>query len=93
MVIIGDCIEHMPKSVGLDLLNFLTYRAQYIIVLAPEFLVQGSVDGMKSESHISVWSEYDFQWHDAWAFENALTISLFLLRGYQDAIWPLKCFG
>ena len=27
-VIIGDCIEHMRKSMGLDLLNFLVYRAK-----------------------------------------------------------------
>ncbi len=67
LCIIGDCIEHMQKSVGLDLLNFLTYRTQYIVVLAPEFSVQGSVNGVDSESHISVWSERDFVWHDRWA--------------------------
>lgn len=83
LAIIGDCIEHMPKSHGLDLLNFLTYRTQYIVVLAPEFAVQGSVNGVDSESHISVWSERDFQWHDRWAWDNCLTISMFILRGYQ----------
>ncbi len=82
LVIIGDCIEHMRKSDGLDLLNFLTYRCQYTVVLAPEFCVQGSVNGIGSESHISVWSEHDFAWHDAWAFDNAQTIGLYLLRGY-----------
>lgn len=85
LVIIGDCIEHMPKSVGLDLLNFLTYRTQYLIVLAPEFSVQGSVNGADSESHISVWSEQDFLWHDRWAWDNCFTISAFVLRGYQSA--------
>lgn len=60
LAIIGDCIEHMPKSVGLDLLNFLTYRTQHTIVLAPEFSVQGSVNGVVSKSHVSVWSEVDF---------------------------------
>jgi hypothetical protein len=85
LVIIGDCIEHLPKSQGLDLLNFLTYRSQYIIVLAPEFCIQGSVNGVGSESHVSVWSEADFAWHDAWAFENSMTICLFLLRGYLES--------
>ncbi len=31
-VVIGDCIEHMPKSRGLDLLNFLTCRTGWTIV-------------------------------------------------------------
>ena len=83
LCIIGDCIEHMPKSAGLDLLNFLTYRTQYTVVLAPEFSVQGSVNGVDSESHVSVWSERDFAWHDRWAWDNCLTISMFVLRGYQ----------
>ncbi len=89
LVILGDCIEHMPKSTGLDLLNFLTYRAKYVLVLVPEFCIQGSVNGVGSESHVSVWSEADFAWHDAWAFENAMTVSLFLLRGYQPNAVPL----
>lgn len=89
LAIIGDCIEHMPKSQGLDLLNYLTYRTQYTLVLAPEFSVQGSVNGVDSEAHVSVWSEFDFTWHDAWAFDNCFTISLFLLRGYQASPVPL----
>lgn len=85
LAIIGDCIEHMPKSAGLDLLNFLSYRTQYLIVLAPEFSVQGSVNGIDSETHVSVWSEQDFLWHDRWAWDNCFTISAFVLRGYQAA--------
>ena len=83
LAIIGDCIEHMPKSVGLDLLNFLTYRTQYTVVLAPEFTVQGGVNDVDSEAHVSVWSEEDFRWHDRWAWDNCHTISAFILRGYQ----------
>jgi hypothetical protein len=85
LCIIGDCIEHMPKSVGIDLINYLTYRTGYVIILAPEFAVQGAVNGIDAESHISVWSERDFTWHDRWAWDNCFTISLFLLRGYQKA--------
>jgi hypothetical protein len=85
LCIIGDCIEHMPKSVGLDLLNFLTYRTRYLIVLAPEFYVQGSVNGIASEAHVSVWSERDFTWHDRWAWDHCFMISCFVLRGYQPS--------
>jgi hypothetical protein len=85
LVIFGDSIEHMPKSVGLDLLNFLTYRSQYILILAPEFILQHEVNGVAEEAHISVWSEHDFTWHDRWAWDNCWLISLFLLRGYLEA--------
>jgi hypothetical protein len=83
VVTIGDCIEHIPKSQALDLLNFLAYRSAYTIVIAPEFLYY-DVSGMEhSEAHISVWSEYDFQWHDRWAFMRSEFMQIFILRGYQ----------
>lgn len=82
LVVIGDCIEHLPKSQGLDLLNALQYRAAWIVVLAPEFIVQGAVGGVDAEAHCSVWSERDFGWHDLWAWDNTRAMSLFVLRGY-----------
>lgn len=82
LVVLGDCLQQMPKSEGLDLLNAMTYRAGWILVLVPEFVVQGAVDGRSSAVHRSVWSERDFHWHDLWAWDNTRTASLFLLRGY-----------
>jgi trans-aconitate methyltransferase len=82
LVIIGDCIEHLPKSAGLDLLNFLTYRCAYILVIAPEFDVQNAHEGVRAEAHISVWSERDFEWHDLWATAAVMNMLLFVLRGY-----------
>lgn len=64
LVIIGDCIEHMRKSEGIDLLNFLAYRSKYILVVYPVCWIQGSWGGHRSEAHISVWSEADFSWLD-----------------------------
>ncbi|CAM3681114.1 class I SAM-dependent methyltransferase [Roseateles saccharophilus] len=89
LAILGDCIEHMPKSVGLDLLNALAYRAAYTLVVAPEFIVQGAVGGVEGETHVSVWSERDLHWHDLWAFDNCRATSIFLLRGYLPAPVPL----
>ncbi|MBF0627504.1 MAG: class I SAM-dependent methyltransferase [Magnetococcales bacterium] len=86
LVVIGDCIEHMPKSQGIDLLNFLTYRSKCIVVLAPEFMTQNNLNGVDSEAHISVWSRADFAWHDAWAHEYSCLINLFMLRGYQQPV-------
>jgi SAM-dependent methyltransferase len=85
LTILGDCIEHMPKSAGLDLLNFLAYRSAYTLVISPEFVLQGIVDGVISEAHVSVWSERDLGWHDLWAWDNCRSVSVFLLRGYLPA--------
>ena len=59
-VIIGDCIEHLRKSQGVDLLNFWYYRAKTIIVIYPTDFVQYSSEGIKSENHVSVWRDADF---------------------------------
>src|SRR5579871_5356459 len=45
LVLIGDCIEHMRKSTGTDLLNFLIYRAGYICIIYPEAYVQDDWQG------------------------------------------------
>lgn len=86
LVVLGDCLQQMPKSEGLDLLNAMTYRAGWILVLVPEFVVQGAIDGRGSAVHRSVWSERDFHWHDLWAWDNTRTASLFLLRGYLPSV-------
>ena len=59
-VIIGDVIEHILKSDGINLLNFLIYRTRWIIIQFPEKYLQNSVDGHYSEAHISIWNENDF---------------------------------
>ena len=84
LVIIGDCIEHLPKSAALDLLNFLAYRSAYTLVICPESVVQDSVEGVQSEAHISVWSARDFEWHDLWATTSIMQMMLFILRGYPQ---------
>ena len=85
LVILGDCLQNMAKSDGLDLLNALAYRSAWLVALLPEFIVQGVVDGADSEVHRSVWSERDMQWHDLWAFDNARAMTLVLLRGYRPS--------
>ncbi|MBA7708395.1 hypothetical protein ES703_117293 [subsurface metagenome] len=58
--IIGDCIEHLRKSVGIDVLHFFVYRSKYVIVAFPVGMPQGSWAGHKQEAHISIWNEQDF---------------------------------
>jgi len=85
LVLVGDCIEHLPKSEGLDLLNAMVYRCAWLVLLAPEFIVQDAVDGVASEAHQSVWSERDLHWHDLWAWDNCRAMTLVVLRGYRPS--------
>ncbi|MEK8050026.1 class I SAM-dependent methyltransferase [Ideonella sp. DXS22W] len=82
MVFLGDSLEHMGKSAGIDLLNAMVYRCAWLVIVAPEFVVQGAVDGVASEAHRSVWSERDLHWHDLWAWDNCRATTLMVLRGY-----------
>lgn len=90
LAILGDCIEQMPKSAGLDLLNALVYRASYILVTAPEFITQSAANALPCEARLSVWSERDLHWHDLWAFDNCRSMGIYLLRGYLPATVPLR---
>lgn len=62
LVIMGDCLEHMRKSDGVDLLNFLAYRCKHMLAIYPLRWIQGSWQGHASEAHISVWGASDFTW-------------------------------
>jgi len=90
LAIIGDCLQSMAKSEGLDLLNALVYRCAWLLVVVPEFVVQGAVDGTPGSVHRSAWSERDLHWHDLWAWDNVRSVSLALLRGYLPAGVPLE---
>jgi SAM-dependent methyltransferase len=87
LCIIGDCIEHMRKTEGLDLLNFLTYRCKYILIIAPEAMKMNLKPFYRG--HNSVWTARDFHWHDNWAVGRVVIQQLFVLRGYLQAEVPL----
>lgn len=85
LVVIGDCIEHMRKSAGIDLLNFLVYRSGYIAVLYPiEYPQDGPPDHIQ-EAHISVWSPADFAGMNCLHVtrrQDDTRINLALIKGY-----------
>jgi hypothetical protein len=76
-------IEHLRKSVGLDLLNFLVYRARRIVVVFPLRYRQGTFDGRSQEAHISVWGQSDFHWCDA-SYQEREGIALVQIAGFID---------
>lgn len=84
LVIMGDCIEHMRKSDGIDRVNCLIYRAGYICIITPEAFVQDDWEGHASEAHISVWSVEDFRGLNMLhRFHNGM--HAFLLKGFQPS--------
>lgn len=90
LAVIGDCLQILPKGDGLDVLNALVYRCAWLIVLVPEFVVQGASDVTPNEVHRSVWSERDFQWHELWAWDNARAMTMVILRGYRASAITLE---
>ena len=65
LVILGDVIEHMRKSEGQDLLEFVNYRCTYMLVITPEAMPMNRADFY--EGHNSLWRLDAMMWHD---FEN-----------------------
>ncbi len=82
-VVIGDVIEHLRKSVGIDLLNFLIYRTEIIFAKFPVQIVQDDEEGHASEAHVSVWSELDFSSFDHIFMEHD-PIQMAVIRGYRN---------
>ncbi len=60
VVTLGDLLEHLFKSDGLDLIHYLMYRCKYIVAVFPSKFVQIDIKGYPEEAHNSVWSEEDF---------------------------------
>jgi len=84
IVMAGDILEHLKKSEGIDLLNFLIYRSRWIIVEFPHRYLQNAVGGYNSEAHISVWTEDDFLSFERTRMYAKDTQRLIILRGYLE---------
>mgnify|MGYP000885540790 FL=1 len=80
--IMGDVIEHMPKSQGIDFINYMIYRCKWLIIKYPIRFIQGAVGGHASESHISTWSKHDFEGFDIEEWAEDVPIVLVILKGY-----------
>lgn len=86
LVTLGDVLEHMPKSQGLDVLHYLVYRARYLWVQYPNHYRQGSLAGHASEAHMSVWTRADFDALHAdylW-YESSFLVGV-VINGYANA--------
>ncbi|NCP67928.1 class I SAM-dependent methyltransferase [Candidatus Peregrinibacteria bacterium] len=81
MVIIGDCLEHLKKSDGIDLINYLVYRCKCIAIIFPSKYVQYSWKGHFLEAHRSVWTKSDFI-HFNYKYKKKKFMNLVIIQGY-----------
>lgn len=81
IAIIGDCLEHLRKSDGVDLIHYLVYRSRYIILVFPSKFIQYDWKGHVSESHNSVWNESDFKLFDYRYYKKGF-MNLVIISGY-----------
>lgn len=81
VAIIGDCLEHLKKSDGLDLINYLIYRTKYILIIYPTKCIQYSWRGHQTEAHRSVWNKEDFQEFESSTYRKGF-MNLIIIKGY-----------
>lgn len=81
IVILGDVLEHMRKSDGLDLLHFFNYRCQAIIIQWPTNYLQNTEYGNALEAHISSWNTDSFNDFDVIGKATEGYNNLIIIRG------------
>ena len=85
VVFFGDVIEHLRKSQGRDLLEFLIYRSAWLLVQVPIRYVQNAIEGHVSEAHISIWTTSDFTAYDVVITRQSDNILFVVLKGYLES--------
>lgn len=87
LVILGDVLEHLRKSRGTDLIEYLYYRTRYIILVVPIDYIQGAWEGHHAEAHISTWYAQDFARYKASCFSElsgpGAELQLILINGLR----------
>ncbi len=81
IVLMGDLLEHLFKSDGLDLLHFMVYRSKHIVCIFPSKFVMLEFKGHSTEAHNSVWSEEDFKQFDYEYFQDGI-MNMVIIRGF-----------
>ena len=59
IAIAGDVIEHLTKSEGVDLIEYLQYRFKHIFLVIPVDWVSLEYQDHRYESHIAIWRPAD----------------------------------
>jgi len=84
IVIMGDILEHLKKSDGIDFLEFISYRCKYIILKFPSAYMQYAKKN-PFDAHVSIWQPKDFHNNDyvpVVAEEEEKYTNLIILQGF-----------
>lgn len=83
MCIFGDSLEHLPKSIGNDVVHYFLYRTSFILIVAPLEYLQDNGEQERFEAHLSSWSPLEFSLHTDVAYLSTGNAWLGLLRGFE----------
>lgn len=81
IVILGDILEHLFKSDGIDLIHYLIYRCKYMVIVFPSKFVMFDWRGHPTEAHNSVWTQDDFKQFEYEYFKKDI-MNLVIVKGY-----------
>ncbi len=81
VAILGDLLEHLFKSDGVDLLHYLIYRCKYLVIVFPSKFVMFDYRGHASEAHNSIWNESDFKEFDYQYFKDGI-MNMVIIKGF-----------
>jgi hypothetical protein len=82
---VGDVIEHLKKTDGVNLLNFIVYRSRRIVLQFPHQYLQNAVAGYQAEAHISIWTDSDLAAFERTKMWSKDTQRLVMIRGYLES--------
>lgn len=80
-IIMGDVLEHMRFSQGLDLIHFLMTRCEYLIIITP-YGMPMSIDGNFYASHNSLWRPESLHTIDHFLYARAAVMYFYIIRGF-----------
>ena len=92
IVIMGDLLEHLYKSDGIDLLHFMMYRCKYIVIVFPSKFVMFDFKGHATEAHNSVWTKDDFKQFEFEYYQDSI-MNMVIVKGYwsdPETVYNLK---
>jgi hypothetical protein len=80
IVVAADVIEHLTKSDGIDLVEYLQYRIWHTFLIIPVDFVSYDFEDYDHESHISIWRKEDIaRFEGAYCVERELDGCRYLL--------------
>ena len=95
IAILGDVLEHFDAKSGQKLLRTLLRKCKVVLVSTPDgYLEQGEYAGNKHETHLSGWTERDFEPFGIQELKRVTNeregFSLLMVAlSSRDLVWPL----